>query len=734
MGPKGDKGNVGATGPKGDKGDTGSQGPTGTQGPQGPVGPQGLKGDTGEAGPTGPQGVQGVQGEKGDEGPQGIQGIEGPVGPEGIGINLLGSKDTVEDLPESGNPGDAWIVQSNGDLYVWDTATSSWDNVGQIVGPQGPQGIQGEQGDIGPEGPQGIQGEQGIQGDAGPEGPQGVQGEQGIQGPEGPQGIQGVEGEQGPQGIQGPQGETGPQGQQGIQGEQGVKGEDGFIGADGADGKSAYEVAVIDGFEGTEAQWLSSLVGPQGDQGIEGPQGPEGPQGIEGAQGIQGEQGIQGPQGDQGIQGVAGEQGVQGEVGPTGVSGGITFSVTNLGSGAYVINGASNPTLSFIRGHRYIINVNAIGHPFWIQTVSGAYSAANVYNAGVTNNGTSNGTIIIEVAFDAPQLYYACQFHSSMQGSITVSDLGPQGPAGADGADGATGPQGPAGADGATGPQGPAGADGVAGPAGVDGINGIDGLDGAQGPQGPTGPTGPKGDDGTGIAILGSFSNVDQLPSVGNPGDGYLINGDLYVWDEVNSQWNDVGNIQGPAGPEGPQGEPAAFAIATQPPTEGLISGSVWLDTDGEIQPASVDLLRWNKIATSGQTTFSGLSENGSRTLSYVAGNEQVFLNGVQLIPGVDYTATNGTSVVLSTAAKLGDVVQVIVFPLVGVSDSINKTVFEAKGDLVVASAETTPIRLAVGDDNTFLKADSSTSTGLVWAPVDTSAAEENYIIYIMGA
>jgi hypothetical protein len=165
-----------------------------------------------------------------------------------------------------------------------------------------------------------------------------------------------------------------------------------------------------------------------------------------------------------------------------------------------------------------------------------------------------------------------------------------------------------------------------------------------------------------------------------------------------------------------------------------LISGSVWLDTDGEIQPASVDLLRWNKIATGGQTTFSGLSENGSRTLSYVAGNEQVFLNGVQLIPGVDYTATNGTSVVLSTAAKLGDVVQVIVFPLVGVSDSINKTVFEAKGDLVVASAETTPIRLAVGDDNTFLKADSSTSTGLVWAPVDTSAAEENYIIYIMGA
>jgi hypothetical protein len=39
-----------------------------------------------------------------------------------------------------------------------------------------------------------------------------------------------------------------------------------------------------------------------------------------------------------------------------------------------------------------------------------------------------------------------------------------------------------------------------------------------------------------------------------------------------------------------------------------------------------------------------------------------------------------------------------------------------------------------VGANNTFLKADSSEPTGLVWAPVDTSAAEENYIIYIMGA
>ena len=36
---------------------------------------------------------------------------------------------------------------------------------------------------------------------------------------------------------------------------------------DGADGDTAYEVAVTNGFQGTEAEWLASLVGPQGPQG-----------------------------------------------------------------------------------------------------------------------------------------------------------------------------------------------------------------------------------------------------------------------------------------------------------------------------------------------------------------------------------------------------------------------------------------------------------------------------------
>lgn len=56
----------------------------------------------------------------------------------------------------------------------------------------------------------------------------------------------------------------------------------------GADGKSAYEIAVDNGFEGTEQEWLESLVGPQG------PRGPEGPQGTDGSGGEQGPAGADG--------------------------------------------------------------------------------------------------------------------------------------------------------------------------------------------------------------------------------------------------------------------------------------------------------------------------------------------------------------------------------------------------------------------------------------------------------
>ena len=66
------------------------------------------------------------------------------------------------------------------------------------------------------------------------------------------------------------QGEKGDQGTAGING---TNGKDGKDGKDGHDGLSAYQIAVNNGFVGTDAQWLASLKGPKGDQGANGTNG-----------------------------------------------------------------------------------------------------------------------------------------------------------------------------------------------------------------------------------------------------------------------------------------------------------------------------------------------------------------------------------------------------------------------------------------------------------------------------
>ena len=99
----------------------------------------------------------------------------------------------------------------------------------------------------------------------------------------------------------------------------------------------------------------------------------------------------------------------------------VGYYVTNSGTGGYLVNGVLNGLINFEKGKKYRIHINASGHPFWIQTVSGGYSAGNVYSTGITGGGTQVGHIIVELPQGAPDdLYYACEYHSSMRGPISV--------------------------------------------------------------------------------------------------------------------------------------------------------------------------------------------------------------------------------------------------------------------------------------------------------------------------
>ena len=63
---------------------------------------------------------------------------------------------------------------------------------------------------------------------------------------------------------------------------------------------------------------------------------------------------------------------------------------------------------------------------------------------------------------------------------------------------------------------------------------------------------------------------------------------------------------------------------------------------------------RHSYTATASQTSFS--------TSGYTAGFVDVYLNGVKLIDGTDFTATNGSDVVLTTGAALNDLLDIVIF------------------------------------------------------------------------
>src|SRR5690625_3006669 len=59
-------------------------------------------------------------------------------------------------------------------------------------------------------------------------------------------------------------------------------------GGAGADGKSDYEIAIEQGYEGDVNEWLESHKGERGEQGVQGPQGEQGPAGQDGTNGADG--------------------------------------------------------------------------------------------------------------------------------------------------------------------------------------------------------------------------------------------------------------------------------------------------------------------------------------------------------------------------------------------------------------------------------------------------------------
>jgi hypothetical protein len=121
------------------------------------------------------------------------------------------------------------------------------------------------------------------------------------------------------------------------------------------------------------------------------------------------------------------------------------------------------------------------------------------------------------------------------------------------------------------------------------------------------------------------------------------------------------------------------YAQSTQPTAPQI--GDIWVDTASDVP--SIDnttVYRWSKTAVGGETSLTGAG-NDLSILKYIAGYEQVYLNGVLLAKTLDYTATNGTSITGLTALSAGDIVEVISPYAIELTDVYTKSVSDSKYD-----------------------------------------------------
>ncbi len=392
------------------------------------------------------------------------------------------------------------------------------------------------------------------------------------------------------------------------------------------------------------------------------------------------------------------------------VAGNETFTVTNSGTGAYVVAAVNNPTFNLVKGNTYTFVINASGHPFWIQSASGAYSSGDIYSTGTTNLGTDNGTITWTIPLNAPNtLYYACQFHSSMQGTINLVDPGNLYFTHERAINAASVTFIPLSSQ-----------QSIINSASAAAVTAV--LDGAPGALDTLNELAAALNDDSSFATTVTNSLAAKLDASSasatyltqaNASANYVAknaDGIEYIQDQssslfihsnhtnITATYDDANNqviLVGSAGGGGSASGGGASIIVSASAPVGAVEGDAWFDnTDGsfyvydgtfwvETAPegsGSTDggsFTRWSKTYSGSATLISG-TDDSLFSLNYYPGLEQVFINGI-LQDISNYTATSGSTIVLNEAVVNNDVVEVIAVQSFNFADAYTKAEIDQK-------------------------------------------------------
>jgi hypothetical protein len=114
--------------------------------------------------------------------------------------------------------------------------------------------------------------------------------------------------------------------------------------------------------------------------------------------------------------------------------------------------------------------------------------------------------------------------------------------------------------------------------------------------------------------------------------------------------------------------------------TMKVYSSGGWINAGSSVNGTAN---RFKYTATASQTTFTGADDNGN-TLAYDAGFLDTYLNGIKLVNGSDFTASSGSSIVLTTGASASDILEVVAF---GTFQLVNFSITDANDVPVLGSA-----------------------------------------------